>query len=95
MDQPAWNFEQEPYGEPPDETDYSLRAYLDRMPDTKLRKYSPCWTDEQVIQWDGNFRSDGVLMLVCSERDVDAAAYRKALEECIRYRDRIRTTAGE
>ena len=33
MEQPIWNFEQEPYQEPYDETGYNLRAYFDRMDD--------------------------------------------------------------
>ena len=46
-----------------------------------------------MLEWDGNFKDDGALMLVCSERDVDVAEYRKVLEECIRYRERIRVRA--
>ena len=65
MDEPAWNFEQEPHDP----------------------------TDETGVEWDGNFRDDGALMLICSERDVDVAEYRKALEECIRYRERMRVPA--
>ncbi len=84
-----WNFEQQPH-EPSDETGTNLRAYFDLMPDGKMRQYSPGWTDDQVIEWDGNFRDDGALFLICSERDVEIGEYRKVLEECIRYRDRIR-----
>lgn len=90
MEQPIWNFEQEPWEEPPDETAINLRAYFDRMPDDKLRQYRPDWSDQRVIAWDGNFKDDGTLLLICSERDVDAAEYRRVLEECIRYRDRVR-----
>jgi hypothetical protein len=39
-----------------------------------------------VIEWDGNFRSDGALMLVCCERDVEIDEYRAVLEEHIRRR---------
>jgi hypothetical protein len=92
MDEPAWNFEQEPH-DATDETGVNLRAYLDRMPDEKMQRYSEAWTDEQVVDWDGNFKDDGALMLICSERDVEVAEYRKVLEECIRYRDRIRLRA--
>jgi hypothetical protein len=60
------------------------------MPDDKMRQYRPDWTDEQVIGWDGNFRDDGALFITCCERDVDIAEYRQVLEECIRYRDRVR-----
>jgi hypothetical protein len=55
-----WNFEQEPH-EATDETGVNLRAYFDRMPDEKMRQYSQSWTDEQVIDWDDNFRDDGAL----------------------------------
>lgn len=73
-----------------DETDVNLRAYFDRMPDEKMRQYSPSMTDEQVIEWDGNFKDDGDFMMLCSERDVDVTEYRQVLEESIRYRDRVR-----
>jgi hypothetical protein len=90
MEQPIWNFEQEPSGRPMDETSVNLRAYFDRMPDEKMRQYSPTLTDAQLIVWDGNFKDDGDFMTFCSERDVDVAEYREVLEECIRYRDRVR-----
>jgi hypothetical protein len=91
MKQPIWNFEQEPASEPLDETGVNLRAYFDRMDDDKMRPYSPSWTDQQVMEWDGNFRDDGLLMIFCCERDVDAEEYRRVLEECLAYRDRERT----
>jgi hypothetical protein len=90
MQQPIWNFEQEPASEPMDETAVNLRAYFDRMPDEKMREYSPDWTGEHVMVWDENFRDDGLLFLLCSERDVDIEEYRSVLEECMRYRDRVR-----
>ena len=90
MQQPAWNFEQDPTEERMDETGYNLRAYFDRMVDDKLRQYSRSWSDQQLMEWDGNFKSDGDLLLPCSERDVDVSEYRRVLEQCIRYRDRIR-----
>lgn len=92
MEQPIWNFEQEPRDEPGDETSVNLRAYFDRIPDEKMQQYSPDWTDEQVFEWDGNFRDDGELMLMCSERDVEMAEYRAVLEEAIAYRNRVRDT---
>ena len=70
----------------PDETDISLRAYFSRMSDERLREYDPRWNDERVIAWDGNFRSDGALMLVCCERDVEIDEYRKVLQEHIHRR---------
>jgi hypothetical protein len=90
MEQPFWNFEQEPSGEPMDETSVNLRAYFDRMPDEKMQQYSPSFSDQQLMEWDGNFRDDGNLLMLCSERDVDVDEYRAVIEECIRYRNRVR-----
>jgi hypothetical protein len=91
MEQPIWNFEEEPWGdELPDETSVNLRAYFDRMPDEKMRAYSPEWSDERILEWDGNFKSDGALMIACSERDVDIAEYRRVMELARQYRDRVR-----
>ena len=95
MEQPAWNFEQDPTDEPMDETSVNLRAYFDRMPDEKMRAYSSSWSDEQVVEWDENFRDDGNLMMLCCERDVDVIEYREVLEQCIRYRDRVRPRMAE
>src|SRR5258708_37716950 len=78
MIQPVWNFEQEPYDEPADETAINLRAYFDRMPDEKMRQYSADWDDDRVVAWDGEFREDGNLMIACCERDVDVKEYRRA-----------------
>jgi hypothetical protein len=86
MDQPRWNFEQQPYAAGSDETDVNLRAYFDRMADGKMREYQREWSDEEVIAWDGNFRSDGCLMLICCERDVTVGEYRRVLEAAIEYR---------
>ena len=90
MQQPVWNFEQDPPDEAMDETSFNLRAYFDRMEDTALRQYSPLWSDHDLAAWDGNFKSDGALLLPCSERDVDIAEYRRVLEQCLAYRDRVR-----
>lgn len=90
MDQPIWNFEQYPSTEPMDETAINLRAYFDRIDDQKIQQYSPAWTDEQVIEWDGNFRDDGNLFLLCCERDVEVSEYRQVLHECIEYRNLVR-----
>jgi hypothetical protein len=93
MQQPIWNFEQEPFvDERPDETSFNLRAYFDRMPDEKMRQYSPNWTDEQVVEWCGDFKDDGTLFITCSERDVDVAEFRRVLAQAIAYRDRVRPT---
>jgi hypothetical protein len=90
MKQPVWNFEQEPTSQPLDETGINLRAYFDRMPDQKMQQYRSEWSDEQVIEWDGNFRDDGCLMITCCERDVEIREYREVIEDSIRYRDRVR-----
>ena len=90
MEETIWNFEQDPTDEPMDETSVNLRAYFDHMPDEKMRQYSPSWSDEQVIEWEENFRNDGNLMMLCCERDVDVIEYRQVLEQCIQYRDRVR-----
>ena len=90
MQQPIWNFEQEPWTTPPDETDVNLRAYFDRMSDEKMRQYKPEWTDEDVIAWDGNFTDEGTLLIACSERDVEVEEYRAVLHQAIAYRDRVR-----
>lgn len=90
MQQPPWNYEQEPRPDPGDETSVNLRAYLDRMPDTKILEYRPEWTDRQVIDWCGDFRDDGVLFLVCSERDVEIGEFRRELEAALAYRARVR-----
>ena len=66
-----------------DETDVNLCAYLERISGEHLAKYNPEWTDEEVVEWDGNFRSDGALMLVCCERDVEIEEFREVLEEHI------------
>jgi hypothetical protein len=81
-----WDYEHLPSGAALDETDISLRAYLARLSDAHLAEYDPAWTDERVMAWDGNFRSDGGLMLVCCERDVDVSEFRRVLEEHRRYR---------
>jgi len=80
------DLERPPDGAPGDETDISLRAYFSRISDERLREYDPAWSDEQLIAWDGNFRVDGALMLVCCERDVEIDEYRTVLEEHIRRR---------
>jgi hypothetical protein len=80
------DYEHVPSDMPMDETDVSLRAYLAGLSDEHLAAYDRSWTDEQVREWDGNFRSDGALMLVCCERDVDVREFREVLEEHLAYR---------
>jgi len=86
MSEQTFDEEHLPGDGPLDETDVSLRAYLARLPDDRLSLYDPAWSDQQVMEWDGNFRSDGSLMLVCCERDVDIAEYREVLERLRRHR---------
>jgi len=78
-------FERPTDGRRYDETTINLRAYVSRMPREKLATYDPAWSDEQVIAWDGNFRDDGDLMLVCCERDVDVRELRSVVEEFLRF----------
>jgi hypothetical protein len=80
------DYESLPAGQPMDETDVSLRAYLSSLSDGHLRQYDPDWSDERVIEWDGNFRADGALMLVCCERDIDVGEFRRVLQEHLQYR---------
>ena len=89
MEQPIWNFEQEPYLGLHDESSVNLRAYFDRMDDAKLEQYREDWSDEQLMEWDGNFKDDGALMLICSERDIDVEEYRQELEGSRAYRQSI------
>ena len=80
------NYERLPEGQAMDETDISLRAYLAGLEDSHLSEYDPSWSDEQVIAWDGNFRDDGALMLVCCERDVEIDEFREVLVEHMQFR---------
>jgi hypothetical protein len=90
MEQPIWNFEQEPWEASPDETSVNLRAHFDRIPDDKIQQYRADWNDEQVMDWDGDFTDEGTLLLACSERDVEIDEFRKVLEQAITYRNRTR-----
>ena len=79
-------FENLPADRPSDETDIGLRAYITRIDDEKLGEYNPSWSDERVLEWDGNFKDDGALMLVCCERDVEVPEFRQVLKEWLEYR---------
>ncbi len=92
MEQPIWNFEQEPWDTPPDETSVNLRAHFDRIPDEKIQQYQPDWPDDQLADWDGDFTDEGTLLLACSERDVEIDEFRSVLEQAIAYRNRVRPT---
>jgi len=76
----GYDFEHWPPDVPKDETDYSLRAYITRIPDEKLAQYDPNWTDDE------NFKIDGTLMLVCCERDVEVDDFRQCLHEYLEFR---------
>ena len=79
-------FENLPADRPSDETDIGVRAYITRIDDEKLAGYDPSWSDKQVLDWDGNFKDDGALMLVCCERDVEVPEFRHVLEEWLEFR---------
>lgn len=81
-------FENLPADQPSDETDIGLRAYITRLSEEKLAEYDPEWNDEQVEKWETNFKSDGGLMLVCCERDVNVLEYRAVLEEWLAFRQK-------
>lgn len=80
------NYEQLPAGAEMDETDVNLRSYFSRLSDKHLSEFDPAWSDEEVMKWDDNFTCEGELMLICSERDVDVAEYRRVLEEHMKLR---------
>jgi len=80
------NYERLPADQAMDETDINLRAYLAGLEESHLSEYDPSWSDEQVIAWDGNFRDDGALMLVCCERDVEIDEFREVLVEHMQFR---------
>src|SRR5690349_1669556 len=91
MSEPKWNFEGEPPFEERSEAGINLCAYFDAMPDAKLRAYNPVFSNEYLMAWDGNFKSDGDLFLPCCEsEEVEPDMYRRYSAECIRYRDRVR-----
>ena len=83
-------FEDAPYREPPDETDVNLRAYFDSLSDEKLAQVDLRWSDDDLMRWDGNFRNDGVLMMVCCDRDVSVAEYRSVLMAYLKFRNAVR-----
>ena len=91
MTETDWNFEGEPPFEPRTEAGINLCAYFDGMPDAKLRTFDPAMSDEDLMRWDGNFKSDGDMLLPCVEsEEVDVEMYRRYIAQCIRYRDRVR-----
>ena len=91
MPEPRWNFEGEPPFEPRTEAGINLCAYFDAMPDSRLKSYDAGMSDTELMEWDGNFKSDGEMLLPCTEsEEVGVDMYRRYIAECIRYRDRVR-----
>ena len=91
MTEPKWNFEGEPPFEPRTEAGINLCAYFDAMPDARLKTYDPGMSDADLMEWDGNFKSDGEMLLPCTEsEEVGVELYRRYIAECIKYRDRVR-----
>ena len=84
------DFESYPPGKQMDETDINLRAYFALMDESKIAEFDPSWSDEEIIAWDPNFKNDGTLMLICTEREVTAEEYRDVL---VMYRE-FATAAG-
>lgn len=80
------DFEDYPPDMPKDETDIAVRAYVGRFSDEKLAEFNMDWTEEEVMEWDENFRNDGGLMLVCCERDVEVDEYKDVIRQCREYR---------
>jgi hypothetical protein len=91
MPEPRWNFESETPFEERSEAGINLCAYFDAMPDAKLRTWDPAFTDDELMAWDGNFKSDGDLFLPCCEsEEIEPDMYRRYIAECIKYRNRVR-----
>lgn len=91
--EPNWDFQSEPPFEEMSETGVNLCAYFDAMSDARLATYDAAFSDERLMEWDDNFTSDGALLLPCCEsEEVIPAMYRRYIEQCIRYRDRVRKT---
>lgn len=88
------DFEQYPPGMPMDETDINLRSYFWNLPDSKIDEYDRSWTDEQVMEWDGNFKNDGSLMMACSERGVEIGEYREVLHQYLEFRKQLTASAA-
>lgn len=83
---PKVDYEHLPPGTEFDETDVNLRHYFCLLTDAKLAEYDPACTDDQLMEWSGDFTEDGDLLLMCSERDVDVAEFRAVLEEHLKHR---------
>ena len=84
---PSIDYEHLPPGKAMDETDINLRTHFSMMSDEKLATYDPTWTDEQIMEWDGDFKDDKTLMLTCSERGVFVNEYRAVIEVHIAHRN--------
>ena len=91
---PKRRFEDAPYRHPPDETDVNLRAYFDSFDEERVESVDPAWDDDRLRAWDGNFRDDGLLMMVCCDREVDIGEYRAVLAEFLEFRQSLRPATG-
>ena len=48
------------------------------VPDAKLETFDLAMSDEELMRWDGNFKSDGDMLLPCTEsEEVDVEMYRR------------------
>ena len=83
---PPARFEDAPYRRAPDETDVNLRAHFDSLSEEKLARLDLEWGDAALMEWDGDFRDDGCLMMVCCDRDVGINEYRRVLAEFLEFR---------
>ena len=83
---PTTSFEHYLPGVAKDDAEVNLRAYVADLGEERLDEYDPAWSDEELVDWDGNFRSDGALMLVCCQRDVDVNEYRQVLDLFLEFR---------
>ena len=80
------NLERRLDGTPIDDSETNLRAYFASLPEDHLRLYRADWSDDEVMAWDGNFRDDGALMIVCCYRDLEVDEYREVLEDHLKQR---------
>mgnify|MGYP001199842453 CR=1 FL=1 len=83
---PNIDYEHLPPGTEFDERDVNLRSYFCDMSDEVLSTYNPEFTDAELMEWDENFTEEGILFLMCSERDVDTGEYRRVLKVHLEHR---------
>jgi len=85
MEGAVWIFQHAPQ-EPTGRTGINPRAYLNGMPDEKMRQCPPMWTDDQMMDWDSNFRDDGAPFPICCDCDFGWVNTTWLLEERISNR---------